>query len=149
MTGTGPLRAPGGSFHANVRGLDVMYGWNADDMSAFPQAAGDSGDVAERTRHMYETPLADLRARLLRAGARVHAYRLDWRPSVSTFGATHCVELPLLLGCESAWQSAPMLGDLAWSDIDAVGGAVRAAWISFARTGAPGPMPDPLVHLTP
>jgi para-nitrobenzyl esterase len=147
VSGADPLREPGACFDAGARGLDVLYGWNRDEMSAFPPDAGDDGDVADRTRRAFEVPYADLRARLRRAGARVHGYRLDWRPHGSRLGATHCVELPLLLGSEDAWKGAPMLGDADWAEVDALGRAVRAVWASFARTGDPGPLPAPLVPL--
>lgn len=117
-------------------------------MSAFPEGPSDSGGVAERTRRIYETPLTALRADLERSGARVHGYRLDWRPRGSPYGATHCVEIPLLLGSADAWRDAPMLGDLNWAEVAALGNGVRAAWASFARTGAPGPLPAPLTALT-
>ncbi|MFE0765858.1 carboxylesterase family protein [Streptomyces smyrnaeus] len=141
VTGADPLAVPGRTFEANVRGLEVMYGWNADDMSAFP---GESGETPEPTSKVYEVPLARLGDRLRRAGARVHGYRLDWRPLGSPFGATHCVELPLLLGSRRAWQGSPMLGHQPWEDIEALGRAVRAVWLSFARTGDPGPVPATL-----
>ncbi|GAA2066029.1 carboxylesterase family protein [Streptomyces albiaxialis] len=141
VAGADPVRVPGLTFDVNVRGLDVMYGWNADDMTAFP---GERGEPDELTRRTYEAPLCRLGDRLARAGARVHAYRLDWRPAGSPFGATHCVELPLLLGGREAWRGAPMLGDVPWEEVEALGTAVRAAWISFARTGVPGPMPAEL-----
>ncbi|MFB7596365.1 carboxylesterase family protein [Streptomyces sp. NPDC056160] len=126
---------------------DVLYGWNADDMSAFPEGPRDTGGTAERTRRTYEAPLSALRAELERAGARVHGYRLDWRPPGSPYGATHCVEIPLLLGAADAWRDAPMLGRLDWAEVDAVGRGVREAWASFARTGDPGPLPAPLTAL--
>lgn len=126
---------------------DVLYGWNADDMSAFPEGPSDRGGVAARTRRIYEAPLTALRAELERSGARVHGYRLDWRPPGSPYGATHCVEIPLLLGSADAWRDAPMLGGLNRAQVDAVGNGVRAAWASFARTGDPGPLPAPLTAL--
>ncbi|MGX9225601.1 hypothetical protein ACWV95_03305 [Streptomyces albus] len=89
-------------------------------------------------------PLARFAGQLRQAGARVTTYRLDWRPAGSPFGATHCLELPLLLGSRAAWRRSPMLGDTPWEETDRLGVAVRAAWASFARTGDPGPLPDPL-----
>ncbi|MFG2502878.1 carboxylesterase family protein [Streptomyces sp. NPDC048441] len=124
------------SFDANVRGLDVLYGWNLDDMTAFP---GEGDDTASLTRRVYEEPLALFGKRLARAGAHVYTYRLDWRPAGSPFGATHCVELPLLFGSREAWRASPMLGDTPWEDIDALGSALRADWIAFARTGTYDP----------
>ena len=125
---------PDASFRENVRDLDVLYGWNLDDMSAFLDRGTDH---AAATENFYGAPLRPFAARLVEAGARVHSYRLDWRPEGSPFGATHCVELPLLLGSHSAWQDAPMLGTTPWSEIDAFGAALRRAWYGFARSGRP------------
>ncbi|MEU8824707.1 carboxylesterase family protein [Streptomyces sp. NPDC048636] len=141
---TGVPALPGTGLDPGVRGTDVFYGWNADDMSAFPPGRDDPAEVCERTRLGYREPLARLAAELRRAGARTHAYRLDWRPPGTRLGATHCVELPLLLGQERAWYQAPMLGSTPWPEIAALGRAVRGAWISFVRTGTPGPLPAPL-----
>ncbi|MFF9071755.1 carboxylesterase family protein [Streptomyces sp. NPDC014735] len=140
----GPVRTPGAELDAGVRGMDVLYGWNADDMTAFPDEPDEDGDPAGPTRRMYEEPLTALGQRLVRAGARVHAYRLDWRPEGSPFGATHCLELPLLLGTRAAWRRSPMLGDTGWDEVDELGRAMRAAWAGFARTGRPGAVPPPL-----
>ncbi|MEU9689607.1 carboxylesterase family protein [Amycolatopsis japonica] len=126
-------KAEGTSFEDNVRDLDVLYGWNADDMTAFPGAAG--------TDEVYIGPLADFGDRLRGAGAGVWSYRLDWRPEGSEFGATHCVELPLLLGTREAWRDSPMLGEVPWAEVDAFGAALRAVWATFARTGRLDPAP--------
>ncbi|MFE0175339.1 carboxylesterase family protein [Streptomyces sp. NPDC059002] len=142
VAGTDPLRGPDTAFDENVRGLDVLYGWNADDMTAFP---GEGDDPAEQTRRVYEKPLAQFGARLARAGARAHTYRLDWRPAGSPFGATHCLELPLLFGTREAWRGSPMLGDAPWEEVAALGTATRETWLTFARTGTPCPAPAPLV----
>ncbi|MER5360369.1 carboxylesterase family protein [Streptomyces sp. NPDC002785] len=139
----GPVETGGVFLDAQVRGMDIMYGWNADDMSAFPGEKSENGDPAEPTRRMYAEPLAALGRRLARAGARVHAYRLDWRPTGSAYGATHCLELPLLLGSRAAWQQCPMLGDTTWAEADELGRAMRATWTAFARTGRPGTVAPP------
>ncbi|MGW2230786.1 carboxylesterase family protein [Streptomyces formicae] len=142
VAGSDPPGGPDTAFEENVRGLDVLYGWNADDMTAFP---GEGDDTAGLTRRAYDEPLARFGARLARAGATVHAYRLDWRPAGSPFGATHCLELPLLFGTREAWRGSPMLGDASWEETEALGKATRAAWLTFARTGDPGPTSAPLV----
>ncbi|MFC8709697.1 carboxylesterase family protein [Streptomyces sp. NPDC057197] len=148
VSGIGPLPAEAGPLDSRNGAVDVLYGWNADDMSAFPEGPDDSGSVAERTRRVFERPLTALRGELERAGARAYGYRLDWRPPNSPFGATHCVELPLLLGSAGAWRSAPMLGDADWAEVDAIGRRVRTTWAAFARDGDPGPMSAPLTALT-
>lgn len=150
VTGAGPVPARDLGIAVDASRLDVMYGWNAEDMSAFPALPGETGTVAERTRLMYQVPLHAFGARVREAGAsHVHGYRLDWRPPGSPLGATHCVELPLLLGTWAAWRGAPMLGDLVREEVEAFGRAVRACWLSFARTGDPGTLPAPLVRVEP
>ena len=125
---------PDTSFRENVRGLDVLYGWNLDDMSAFPDHGPDHAAVTES---LYGAPLRRFAEHLVETGARVHSYRLDWRPQGSPFGATHCVELPLLFGTRDAWKDAPMLGNTPWSEVEEFGAALRRAWYTFARTGTP------------
>ncbi|WP_237527627.1 MULTISPECIES: carboxylesterase family protein [unclassified Streptomyces] len=141
VEGAGPVPAPGAPLGGSVQGLDVLYGWNADDMTAF---AGPDDDPTVRTREVYEEPLTRYGERLTRAGARVHAYRLDWRPAGSPFGATHCLELPLLFGTHDAWRTAPMLGTTPREEIERLGRALRSAWLAFARTGTFGTLPAPL-----
>ncbi|MFI5659868.1 carboxylesterase family protein [Streptomyces sp. NPDC051684] len=147
VSGADSAQADPHGFAFEPTAMDILYGWNADDMSAFPEGPNDHGSVAERTRRVYESPLTALHGELERAGARVHGYRLDWRPRASAYGATHCVELPLLLGSAAAWRGAPMLGDLDWSEVDRFGREVRRAWAAFARTGDPGALPAPMTAL--
>lgn len=147
VRGVPPLPAESGTPAFGGHAPDMLYGWNADDMSAFPEGPSDRGSVAERTRRVYQEPLRDLHERWERQGGRAFGYRLDWRPPGAPHGATHCVEIPLVLGTAHAWRHAPMLGDLTWAEVDAAGRRVRAAWASFARTGDPGALPAPLVAL--
>ncbi|WP_433565791.1 hypothetical protein ACQP1O_11465 [Nocardia sp. CA-151230] len=66
-------------------------------------------------------------------------YRFDYRAKDSGFGATHCVELPFILGSDAAWTHAPMLAGADRRELDTIGRQTRAAWLSFVRTGAPAP----------
>ncbi|MFI1675950.1 carboxylesterase family protein [Streptomyces sp. NPDC020607] len=141
VEGVGPAPAPGAPPGGSVRGLDVLYGWNADDMTVF---VGEGEDPAVRTREVYEEPLTRYGERLARAGARVHAYRVDWRPAGSPLGATHCLELPLLFGTHDAWRSAPMLGTTPREETEVLGSTLRSAWLAFARTGTFATLPAPL-----
>ncbi|MGH3722641.1 MAG: carboxylesterase family protein [Mycobacterium sp.] len=115
-------------------GRDVMYGFVREEVTAFgvplPVAALPSKLIFGR--HMRR-----FRKGLVATGSRVCSYRIDWRPMGSPFGATHCVELPLLLGDRESWNMAPLLGDTPWDEVDRFGRAVRAAWASFARDGTP------------
>ncbi|WP_433191930.1 carboxylesterase family protein [Nocardia sp. CA-107356] len=132
--GVGPLDASDDRLGELATDLDVLYGWNADDLTAF---APQGRDIEPMMEEIFAAPWRALNQRLVRAGAHTQSYRLDWRPDGSAFGATHCLELPLLLGPENAWRGSPMLGGTLWNEVEAFGTALRRAWISFARTGTP------------
>jgi para-nitrobenzyl esterase len=122
------------AFEENVCGLDVMYGWNADDMSAFPR---EGRDVRRLTYRTYTAPWERFALRLEKSGVQPYRYRLNWRPAGSPLGATHGLELPLLLGTEDAWRGAAFLGTESWETVERLGVALRTAWAGFARTGTP------------
>lgn len=86
------------------------------------------------TEQLFARPITAFANRLVDVGARVHTYRLAWRPDNSPLGATHSVELPLVLG-RQAWQGAAFLGTTPWHRIDRLGRAMRRTWAYFARTG--------------
>jgi para-nitrobenzyl esterase len=76
-------------------------------------------------------------AEAVRYGAAIWTYRLDWAPRRSSFGACHCLELPLIFGTESAWADAPMLTGPIDDARDALARFMRATWLSFAEDGRP------------
>ncbi|BBX85537.1 carboxylesterase family protein [Mycolicibacterium aubagnense] len=122
----------GDSITQHVSGIDVICGWNADDVSAF---TGSGSHVAAATNHLLAVPTTELAAQLNAAGAHASTYRLDWRPTGSAFGATHCLELPLLLGTRQAWEPCPMLGNTSWDQVESFGRPLRQVWGHFAHTG--------------
>ncbi|WP_245821764.1 carboxylesterase family protein [Lentzea waywayandensis] len=111
---------------SDLTGVEIVHGWNADEMTAFG-GAREEGLFAGH----------DFTSRLKSRGARVFTYYNAWRPAGSAYGATHCVELPLLLGFARAWAGSPLLGDMPWEDVDRLGRQLRQSWISFARKGIP------------
>ena len=62
-------------------------------------------------------------------------YRLDWSPRDAPLGACHCMDLPLLLGTESAWAGAPMLGPYPNPVDHELAVRMRALWSRFAYHG--------------
>ncbi|QWF85110.1 carboxylesterase/lipase family protein [Amycolatopsis sp. CA-230715] len=74
---------------------------------------------------------------LSRAGARVWAYRFDYAPEGSVFGACHCIELPFLFGDEQSWASAPMLDGADETRTRDLGVRLRASWLAFLHSGRP------------
>ncbi|WIX76644.1 carboxylesterase family protein [Amycolatopsis carbonis] len=136
--------------------LDVIIGTTAREMSAFYtlnpalrrlRRVPAVGPVITNTweHHASDTvcnrPTRRLAARLNDSGARVRAYRFDYAPPASPFGATHCIELPFLFGTAADWATAPMLAGADPNDIDTLGRHLRAAWLGFIRTGTPATEP--------
>jgi para-nitrobenzyl esterase len=93
-------------------------------------------ELAAGTAAFYR-PARRLATRLSAAGARVSTYRFDYAAPASPFGASHCIELPLLLGTDTGWASAPMLAGARPRDIDTLGRRLRTSWLGFIRTGTP------------
>ena len=70
-----------------------------------------------------------------RAGGRAYRFVFTFRPPGSEFGASHTIDLPLLLGTQASWAFAPILGHAPWSEVAEAGRQVRQLWADFARTG--------------
>ncbi len=141
-----PLRPPS-EIQRGVTPHDVMIVHTHDDAAPFVALRAMArnrrfGGVVTRllarlmTARVFGTPAHKLARRYRREGKRVARYEVMWRPKGAPLGATHCVELPLLLGDESAWCDAPMLGAEHWRDIEPLGRELRRQWAAFARTGA-------------
>lgn len=130
--------------------VDIIGGWTRDDalpfvlMSADRRPGTDSEIAklksrADEMNSIFITACLELAARTLAAGKRAWLYRFEWAAPDTGLGASHCIELPFLLGDHDAWRRAPMLGQVPWTEIDAHGKGVRAAWAAFARGNAPAP----------
>jgi para-nitrobenzyl esterase len=160
VPGVGPLPDEArwaGELDDRAPSLDVIIGTTAREMAAFyaqnpilrrvgrlPVLGAAAANAAERAvgAAVFGWPSRRLALRLSRNGARVWMYRFDYAPSEaapsSPFGATHCMELPFLLGADADWATAPMLAGADPGDIDTLGRQVRSAWLGFIRTGTPG-----------
>lgn len=121
----GEAVAPGGP-------LEVLIGWNRDEATAFGLGPA---EVPAASRRVFADPWITWAPRCGDAGVVVSGYRLDWRPQGSPFGATHCLELALLLGDQDAWRDSPMLGAEPSSRVEAFGRQLRAVWTRFVHTG--------------
>jgi para-nitrobenzyl esterase len=110
---------------AGSAGIDLLIGATADEASAWLASDPRVTSTVRRrqliqavTHSDFHRPIDDyVRARRAHAG-RTHVYRFTWQPpdDASPLGATHCIELPFLLGDEPAWAAAPMLGNTARPD---------------------------------
>lgn len=155
VAGAGPLPDEAGWATCLTRrapGLDVIIGTTGREMGAFyalnpvfrrtrrtpvvGSTLANGAELAVGTAAFYR-PARRLATRLSAAGARVWTYRFDYAAPASPFGASHCIELPFLLGTDADWASAPMLAGAHPRDIEILGRRVRASWLGFIRTGTP------------
>ena len=70
-------------------------------------------------------------------GGKLFAYRFDWSPPTSNFGACHCIELPFVFNNLEQW-SAPMLAGGDGHKMQSLADRIQDAWIAFAHVGNPG-----------
>ena len=128
--------------------VNLLTGWTRDDALPFvlmgagikPGRDTDIGALmpqVNKINPMFEYGCRQIAAEAVKAGRKAWLYRFDWAASESGLGASHCVDLPFLLGDFEAWRSAPVLGNEPWEKIEAVGKTMRMAWANFARAGAP------------
>jgi len=108
--------------------VPILIGVTRDEAGAF-LPGGDRG--AGVTRSLFVEP-TDM---IARQGKPAWAYRFDWCPPGSPFGACHCIELPFVFGNPPAWKDAPMLGGAMPSALVDI---VQSAWVAFVRDGDPG-----------
>lgn len=123
---------------------DVLIGYTADEMLAFPGApAGQAGQLlgdaifGERSREWASQAKSSGRAAWL--------YSFDVAPS-DRFGACHCVELPFLFRTFGAFNQASMLENLQPSEAERISDEMQAAWIQFVRDGSLPWAQAPYVH---
>ena len=67
------------------------------------------------------------------------AYRFDHSPQDNPFRACHCAELPFTFGTLDAFRGAGMRQGANPATAAALSARMRRDWISFIRTGRPGP----------
>lgn len=127
--------------------VDVIVGWNADEMSAFtpPVSRSPKGmldrDELHRQRDAevyFRAPVRRWLADAARQGRRAWAFSFDWAPQGSVIGACHCIELPFVFGTAREFAGAPMLQGGDPDEMEYLSSLVRRAWIDFIRTGNPG-----------
>jgi para-nitrobenzyl esterase len=126
-----------------VAGGGVPADLLADVPGAMPMLIGTTRDEA---RAFFPGAPADLTGRLFGDGSlrlarqarSAFAFRFDWSPPGSPFGACHCIELPFVFGDLGAWRAAPMLAGADPADLRRLMEEVQRAWTGFVHTGSPG-----------
>ncbi|MCD7052840.1 carboxylesterase family protein [Rhodococcus sp. BH2-1] len=116
----------------------LMIGYTSDECSAFAAGVEDPElrqALADLSDPLIIRPTKDIARKYSNAGADVYQFEFVWHPEAGGFGATHCIELPFLLGTRESWQSSPMLGAANWEEIERLGRPLRKLWSDFARDG--------------
>jgi para-nitrobenzyl esterase len=90
--------------------------------------------VAAGSRRIYGAPADGFARRHAGAGGAAYRFTVTWAPS-RLFGAAHVIDLPLLFGTRETWSQVPLLGDVAWAEVQQAGRPVRQLWADFIRTG--------------
>lgn len=67
------------------------------------------------------------------------AYEFSWQAPQSGWKASHCIELPFLLGSYEAWKMAPMLSGLDKANFEEKGRQLRSMWANFVLDLPPAP----------
>ncbi|KAK4894284.1 hypothetical protein LTR27_007417 [Elasticomyces elasticus] len=122
-------------------GKDVLVTWTKHDGSAFaalsqgPETRAEDELSVKLTNALFKEPSIRLAERLNKAGHRVVTLEHQWSPEGYMLGATHCVDLPLVLGDFGAWSKAPIHGSSTEEEWDRRGKVVREAFGRFARDG--------------
>ncbi|MFO1301246.1 MAG: carboxylesterase family protein [Burkholderiaceae bacterium] len=127
--------------------VDVIVGWNADEMSAFippdsrsPKDIGDPDALhrQQAAETYFRAPVRRWLADAARQGRRAWAFSFDWAPQGSMIGACHCIELPFVFGTAREFAGAPMLRGGDPDEVECLSRLVRRMWVDFIRTGNPG-----------
>ncbi|KAK3645945.1 hypothetical protein LTR56_008823 [Elasticomyces elasticus] len=122
-------------------GKDVLVTWTQHDGSAFaalaqgPETRAEDELSVKLTHALFKEPSIRLAERLSGAGHKVVALEHQWSPDNYALGATHCVDLPLVLGDVGAWTRAPIHGTTTEDEWDRRGKGIRRAFGQFARDG--------------
>lgn len=123
--------------------VDVLVGWNRDEMRAFPASNAATGD--DEALQRFEAPARRWAEQATHAGHRAWLYRFDGPPGLP-FGACHCAELPFVFGTFDAFAAAPMLAGVAPGESRRLMHDLQGAWLDFVH-GRPLPWaPGPHVH---
>ncbi len=133
--------------------IDVLIGSTSEEARLFlPSLPGVAtwsrlpvvGGLLERmvvsfcTWAVYARGVRRFARRHRRAGGRVSAYVLSWAARGNPVGAAHTVDIPLLLGDESAWAGAELIAGTPYAEVASDGRRMRALWARFARGDALG-----------
>jgi para-nitrobenzyl esterase len=121
----------------------VLIGWTATDGLAFAHIASPKTPIPELgnksqklTDELFCQPSITLASKLLADGHAVTTFEFNWAPKGFEFGATHCIDLPLVFGFD-AWSRSPMCTEYDRKEWEVRGKRWRKALGEFVWDGKP------------
>ncbi|MFZ4930433.1 carboxylesterase family protein [Chryseobacterium sp. Mn2064] len=138
-----------GKWKENAPQYDVLIGLNNDETAFYLKTSEALNKyfgkgiglkildktVEKSTEFIYGKPARKFAENHVNGGGNVYLFRIFSKLKANHIGASHCIDLPLIFGNESAWKSSEMLKDIPWNRIHENGKKLRALWAEFARTG--------------
>lgn len=97
-----------------------------------------ANDIQRLNHKLVIDEAMSLAHRVREAGQDVWLYEFEWDAPGSGWGASHCIDLPFLLGDFEAWSKAPLLHRVDRVLFESRGRELRAYWGSFIRDKNPG-----------
>lgn len=133
----------------NAKKYDVLIGFNNDETAFYLKTsealnkyfgAGIGLKIMDKTVEkttdiIYGAPARKFAENYAKGNGNIYLFRIHSNLKENHIGASHCIDLPLIFGNESAWESSEMLKDIPWESIHKHGKKLRALWAEFARTG--------------
>ncbi len=147
----GPTWAPARPDTSRAIDVALLGGWAVDDDLPFTMLSQDLevldwsirasliNKTHEDTRALYARPTLAVLTGATWRGAPSWAYRFESPLPGSPWGASHCIEIPFLLGGLAAWSDAAILEGVQPADFDEIGLQIRGYWANFIRNLNPGP----------
>ena len=87
------------------------------------------------TKMVYGNASREFAMRHAQGGGSSYLYNLHWGSKTNGFGATHTIDLPLLLGKMETWKNAELVKGINWKEVKEKGKMIRGLWAEFARIG--------------
>ena len=130
-----PVTALSDRFISAARRKPIFIGYTKNEETAF-RHMNPSEEASKYFYELFQGASNKLHIQMAEElGYEPPIYEVQWYPEGNNnLLATHCIEMPLLLGDWSAWKDAPMLqGTDAQRVVETVGVEVKKLWVAFAR----------------
>jgi para-nitrobenzyl esterase len=130
-----PVAALSDRFISAARQKPIFIGYTKNEETAF-RHMDPAEEAAKYFHELFQGASTKLHRQMAEAlGYEPPLYEVQWYPEGNNnLLATHCIDMPFLLGDWSTWRDAPMLqGTDAQRVVETVGVDVKKLWVAFAE----------------